>query len=95
MAFTAFSCMSGKTWEYRSRVMVMDECPSISGTIFGCTPFVRSSVAHVCLRSWNLVPWRSPAFLSRGFQERLVMLWVLREVPTLEENTHSSPPPFW
>ena len=37
--------------------MVTEEWPSISWTIFGCTPFVRSSVAHVCLRSWNLVLW--------------------------------------
>lgn len=32
---------------------------------------------------------------QQGLQDRLVMLWVLREVPTLEENTYSSPPPSW
>ncbi len=31
----------------------MDECPSISETIFGRTPFVSRSVAQVCLRSWQ------------------------------------------
>jgi hypothetical protein len=30
--------------------MEMLECPSISETIFGCTPLVRRSIAHVCLR---------------------------------------------
>ena|SRR5829696_4874648 len=75
--------------------MVMDECPSISWTIFGCTSFVRRSVAHVCLRSWNLVLWGRPAFLSRGFQDRLVRLWGLTEVPTLVVNPHSPAPPTW
>jgi hypothetical protein len=35
--------------------MAMLECPSISETILGCPPFASSSVAQVCLRSWNLM----------------------------------------
>jgi hypothetical protein len=33
--------------------MAIDEYPSISETILGWTPFVKGSVAQVCLRSWN------------------------------------------
>ena len=45
----------------------MEECPSLSLTIFGCTSFVRRSVAQVCLRSWKRSSG-SPARLSSGFQ---------------------------
>src|SRR5215216_6858844 len=68
----------------------MDECPSISWTILGCTPLLRSKVAHVCLRSWNLLLGRF-AFSRRGFQERFIRLWQLMGVPDLVEKTHSHP----
>src|SRR5215217_138951 len=45
----------------------MLEYPSISLTILGCTPFVSSKVAQVCLRSWNLMSG-SPALSRSGFQ---------------------------
>ena len=43
----------------------MLECPSISETIFGCTPLVNSSVAQVCLRSWNLMSGSPTRLRSR------------------------------
>jgi hypothetical protein len=64
MALTAFSCMSGSTWEYVSIVMEMFACPSISCTILGCVPLDSRSVAHVCLRSWNLIRGKSVRFRS-------------------------------
>src|SRR4028118_1658336 len=48
--------------------MAMLECPSISETIFGCTPLVRSSVAQVCLRSWKRTS-RTPARLRSGLHD--------------------------
>src|SRR5215213_10664150 len=69
--------------------MDIDECPSISWTILGCTPLVRSRVAQVCLRSWNLVSSGSPVLFSKGFQERLCRLWTLMDVPTPVQKTHS------
>ena len=53
IAAAACSRMFGSTWEYVSRVMAMVACPSISETIFGFTLRVRSSVAHVCRRSYS------------------------------------------
>jgi hypothetical protein len=64
MALTAFSCMSGSMWEYVSIVMEMFACPSISCTILGCVPLDSRSVAHVCLRSWNLIRGKSVRFRS-------------------------------
>ena len=48
MALTAFSCMSGSTWEQMSIVMEMFACPSISCTILGCVPLV--PIIHERLR---------------------------------------------
>src|SRR4028118_908066 len=45
------------------------ECPSISETIFGWTPFVSNRVAQVCLRSWKRMSG-SPARLSSGVKWR-------------------------
>ena len=50
IAAAALSRMFGSAWEYVSRVMAMDECRSISETIFGFTLRVSSSVANVCRR---------------------------------------------
>src|SRR5215207_8365837 len=54
--------------------MAMDECPSISETIFGFTLRVSSSVAHVRRRSWNRI-CGSPARFRSGLNERRVRLW--------------------
>ncbi len=45
-----------------------------------------SNVAHVCLRSWNLI-LGSPALSSSGRNDRLVRFWASRGVPTREANT--------
>jgi hypothetical protein len=55
----------------------MVECPSISETIFGFRLRVRSSVAHVCRRSWKRISG-SPARFRSGLNERRVRLWRLR-----------------
>jgi hypothetical protein len=44
--------------------MEMFACPSISCTILGCVPLDSSSVAQVCLRSWNLIRGRLVRFRS-------------------------------
>src|SRR5829696_5152335 len=64
----------------------MDECPSISLTIFGCTPLVRSRVAQVSLRSWNLMSG-SPDLCRSGFQCLSWRLSRLIGVPRLVQNT--------
>jgi hypothetical protein len=45
----------------------MVACPSISDTIFGFTLRVRSSVAHVCRRSWKRI-LRQPGTLQQGLE---------------------------
>jgi hypothetical protein len=45
------------------------ECPSISFTILGYTPFVSKSVVHGCLRSWKRM-FGSPALLGSGLKWR-------------------------
>src|SRR5215218_7176681 len=66
--------------------MAMFACPSISCTIFGCVPLDRRSVAHVCLRSWNLMRGKSARSRS-GLNERYVRLPTSVGVPTVEVNT--------
>ena len=44
----ACCCIVGKTWLYVSSVSVTLAGPRRSLTIFGCSPWARSSVAHVC-----------------------------------------------
>ena len=70
MARAVWSPMLGITWEYVSSVIAMVACPSSSWTNLGCVPWVRSSVAQVCLRSWNRM-WGSRAFLNKGARLRL------------------------
>ena len=67
----------------------IEEWPKSSWTIFGCTPFVRSNVAQVFRRSWNLVQSEKLAAYSRGFQDRVCRLWTLIGVPTLVQKIHS------
>ena len=85
MAAAAWSRMFGSTWEYVSRVMAMEECPSISETIFGFTLRVRSSVAHVCRRSWKRIS-RNPARLRRGLNFSLVTARLSSGSPVSEAN---------
>ena len=54
----------------------MDECPSISETIFGFTLRVSSNVAHVCRRSWKRICGSSARFRS-DLNERRVRLWAV------------------
>jgi hypothetical protein len=63
----------------------MDECPSISETIFGFTLRVSSSVAHVCRRSWKRI-CGNPARFRSGLNERRVRLWRLSGSPVSEAN---------
>src|SRR5829696_1950903 len=53
--------------------MAIDECPSISDTIFGFTLRVSSSVAHVFRRSWKRFSG-SPARFSSGLNFSFVTL---------------------
>ena len=66
MAATAMSCMSGKTCEYRSRVMATLACPSISETTLAGTPFSNNRVTAVCRRSCTR---------KRGRRALSVTLW--------------------
>jgi hypothetical protein len=77
--------MFGSTWEYVSRVMAMDECPSISETIFGFTLRVSSSVAHVCRRSWKRISG-SPACFRSGLNFSLVTARLSSGYPVSEAN---------
>jgi len=55
-----------------SRVMLTEECPSISETIFGFTSLLSRSVAHVCRRSWKRIcgtPARSTAEALLGLSD--------------------------
>jgi hypothetical protein len=64
--------MVGNTREYVSSVMAMLACPRISETILGLTFLERSSVAHLCLKSWNLIPGNS-ARLRNDLKRCVVM----------------------
>src|SRR5215212_2339678 len=66
--------------------MEMFACPSISCTIFGWVTLDKRSVAHVCLRSWNLMRGKSARSRS-GLNERYVRLPTSTGVPTVEVNT--------
>ncbi len=49
----------------------MEACPCISETTFALTPSPKSSVALVCLRSWNRRFPRTPESALTGRKERL------------------------
>jgi len=51
-----------------SRVIVIEEWPSISWTILGRTPLVNSSVAQVCRRLWKRVAIGNPARVRSFFE---------------------------
>src|SRR4051812_10991585 len=51
--------------------MVMEAWPSISETTFALTPSLKSSVAHVCRRSWKRRSSRTPERSLMRLKERL------------------------
>jgi hypothetical protein len=55
----------------------MEECPSISETILEFTFLVRSRVAHVWRRSWNLISVNPVQAIVAAFEldERTVARW--------------------
>jgi hypothetical protein len=57
--------------------MAMEECPSISETILEITFLVRSRVAHVWRRSWNLISVNPVQAIVAAFEldERTVARW--------------------
>jgi hypothetical protein len=59
--------------------MAMVACPKSSWTILGWTPWPKSSVAHVCRRSWKRMSG-NPALSRSGLNEDLA---TLREAPGL------------
>src|SRR5215207_6146424 len=91
-AAAAWSRMFGGTWEQVSRVMVLDECPSISETIFGFTLRVSSSVAHVCRRSWKRISG-SPARFRSGLNFCFVTARLSSGSPVSDANIRPSASP--
>jgi len=63
IARSAFSCISGNTWEYISIVIAGLAWPRRSDTTFGLTPFSIRIVARVCRRPW-IVSLGSPAIVT-------------------------------
>jgi hypothetical protein len=55
---------------------------------FGCTPRLRSKVAHICCKSWKRISGK-PAFLSSGLKEFLTRFCGLKGVPTLMAKIRS------
>ena len=70
----------------------MDECPSISETIFGFTLRVSSSVAHVCLRSWKRISG-NPTRLRRGLNFCFVTARLSSGSPVSDANIRPSASP--
>ena len=55
-----------------SMVTLIEEWPNRSWAILGCTPFLRSITAWVCLRSWNLVvPSPTALHIFLSVQEKI------------------------
>ena len=59
---------------------LVEACPNLSATTFGCSPDANKSVADVCRRSYNLIFGR-PADLNPSLREEAEQLFRIKQNP--------------
>lgn len=84
------SCLLGIKWPYTSIVILGLEWPNLRDAISTGMPWLSIRDAAVCLRSWKRILGNPVA--AKCLRKALLMLLLVRGVPTTEGNIRSCSP---